>query len=150
MCFASLYLPRSCLILVAYNKANIPCLFCLISKLLTLGNIMLNSTLRRWILITLGEKFLILNKKACSFCLLWYIVFYIPKLPVIKPFHSFHTSSVCILFSCGKIMVRFLISINFWGEILIRGRSVFEGGVYFDLSINDAPLIRGRRSIKKK
>ena len=28
-----------CLVLVAYNKTNIPCLFCLMSKLFTLGNI---------------------------------------------------------------------------------------------------------------
>ena len=27
LCFVSLYLPRSCLVLVAYNKTNIPCLF---------------------------------------------------------------------------------------------------------------------------
>ena len=27
LCFASFYLPRSCLVLVAYNQTNIPCLF---------------------------------------------------------------------------------------------------------------------------
>ena len=26
-CFVSLYLPRSCLVLVLYNKTNVPCLF---------------------------------------------------------------------------------------------------------------------------
>ena len=67
---ASLYLPRSCLVLVTYNKTNIPCLFCLISKLFTLGNIIFNSALRSWILITSGEWFLILNKKAWNICLL--------------------------------------------------------------------------------
>ena len=55
LCFVSLYLPRSCLLLVAYNKTNIPYLFCLISKLFTLRNIIFNSSLRRWILITSGE-----------------------------------------------------------------------------------------------
>ena len=43
LCFVSLYLPRSCLLLVAYNKTNILCLFCLISKLFTLSNIIFNS-----------------------------------------------------------------------------------------------------------
>ena len=38
-----------------YNKINIPCPFCLISKLFILGNIIFNSALHRWILITLGE-----------------------------------------------------------------------------------------------
>ena len=33
LCFVSLYLPRSCLVLVAYNKTNIPCHFCLITRL---------------------------------------------------------------------------------------------------------------------
>ena len=37
--FFSLYPPRSCLVLVPYNKTNTPCLFCLILKLFTLGNI---------------------------------------------------------------------------------------------------------------
>ena len=32
-------LPRSCLMLVAYNRTNILCLFCLVSKLFTLSNI---------------------------------------------------------------------------------------------------------------
>ena len=42
--FCSLYLPRSCLVLVVYNKTNIPCLCCLISKLFTLSNIICNSS----------------------------------------------------------------------------------------------------------
>ena len=42
--------------------------FCLMSKLFTLGNIIFNSTSRRWILVTLSEKFLILNRKACNIC----------------------------------------------------------------------------------
>ena len=49
LCFVSLYLPRSCLMLAAYNKTNIPCPFCSISKLFTLGNTILNSASRRWI-----------------------------------------------------------------------------------------------------
>ena len=39
--FFSLYLPRSCLVLVGYNKTHIPCLFSFFSKLFTLRNIML-------------------------------------------------------------------------------------------------------------
>ena len=39
ICRVLLNLPRSCLVLVAYNKTNIPCLFSLISKLFTLGNV---------------------------------------------------------------------------------------------------------------
>ena len=39
LCFVSRYLSVSCLVLVAYNKTNIRCLFCLISKLFTLDNI---------------------------------------------------------------------------------------------------------------
>ena len=70
LCFVSLYLPRNCLVLVTYNKTNIPCLFCLISKLFSLGNIIFNSASRRWILITSGESFLILNKKAWNICLI--------------------------------------------------------------------------------
>ena len=27
LCFVSLYLPRSCLVLLAYSKTNVPCLF---------------------------------------------------------------------------------------------------------------------------
>ena len=37
LCFVSPYLPKSYLVLVPYNKTNIPCLFYLISKLSTLG-----------------------------------------------------------------------------------------------------------------
>ena len=55
MCFLSLYVSRSCLVLAVYNITNIPCLFCLISKLFTLGNIIFNSALHRWILITSGD-----------------------------------------------------------------------------------------------
>ena len=56
LCFVSIYLPRSRLMLVAYNKTNISCLLCLISKLLTLSNItFINFTSPRWILITSGE-----------------------------------------------------------------------------------------------
>ena len=46
-CFVSLYLSISCLMLVAYNKTNVPCLFCLILKLFTLSNIIFNSASRR-------------------------------------------------------------------------------------------------------
>ena len=46
-CFVSLYLSISCLMLVAYNKTNIPCLFCLILKLFTLSNIIFNSASRQ-------------------------------------------------------------------------------------------------------
>ena len=59
LCFVSLYLPRPCLVLVAYNKINIHAFFCLISKLFTLGNMIFN-------LIPSGELFLILSKKAWS------------------------------------------------------------------------------------
>ena len=70
LCFVSLYFPTSCLVLVPYNDTNIPCFLCLISKLFALGNIILNSAPRRWISITSGEWFLILNKKAWNICLL--------------------------------------------------------------------------------
>ena len=49
LCFVSLYLPRSCLALAAYNKTNITSFFCLISNLFTLGNIIFNSGSSRWI-----------------------------------------------------------------------------------------------------
>ena len=51
LCVVGLCFPRYCLALVAYNKTNIPCPFCLISKLLTLGNIIFNSTYKIFILI---------------------------------------------------------------------------------------------------
>ena len=98
LCFVSLYLPKSCLVLMAYNKTSIPCLFCLISKLFTLGNIMFKSVSRRWILITSGEKFLILNKKTWNICLL------LLKVTVQNPITSFWTVtfwtywSVCLKF----------------------------------------------------
>ena len=38
---------KSCLVLVPYNKTNIPYFFCLILKLFTLDNIIFNSALRR-------------------------------------------------------------------------------------------------------
>ena len=49
LCFVSLYLPRSCFVLVADNNANISCLICLISKLFILGNIIFNSASCHWI-----------------------------------------------------------------------------------------------------
>ena len=39
-------------------------------------------------------------------------------------------------------MVKFLKSAAFWGAALIGGRWYLEGGVYFDLNVNDAVLIR--------
>ena len=71
LCFVSLYHPGSSLVMVADDKTNISCLFCLISKLFTLSNIILNSTSRCWILITSCEWFLILNKKALNICSLF-------------------------------------------------------------------------------
>ena len=48
LCFVSLYLPRPCLVLVAYNKKIFHVFFlCLISKLFTLGNTIPNFTFRR-------------------------------------------------------------------------------------------------------
>ena len=47
LCFVGLHLSRSCLVQVAYNKANIPCPFCLLSKLFILGNIIFKSASRR-------------------------------------------------------------------------------------------------------
>ena len=46
LCFVSLYHPRSCLVLVAYDKINIPCIFLLISKLFTHVSIIFNSASR--------------------------------------------------------------------------------------------------------
>ena len=46
LCFVSLYLLRSCLVLVAYSETDIPCLF-LISKLMTVSNIIFNPASRR-------------------------------------------------------------------------------------------------------
>ena len=69
-CFLSLYLPRSCLVLVAYNKINIPCLFLFNVEIIHLQYVIFNSASRLWILITSGEKFPLLNKKACNICLL--------------------------------------------------------------------------------
>ena len=55
LCFVSLYVSWSCLVLVAYNKTNIPCLFfCIISKLFSLDNVAFNSASRCWILISSG------------------------------------------------------------------------------------------------
>ena len=56
LCFVRLYLSRSCLVLIAYNKINVPCLFCLISKLFTLDNIIFNSVLGCWIGIISGAE----------------------------------------------------------------------------------------------
>ena len=56
LCFVSFYLPRSCLVLVAYNKRNILCLFCLISKLFTLGNITFNSAYLGWIIFDIKQN----------------------------------------------------------------------------------------------
>ena len=52
LCFVGLYFPRSCLVLVAYNKTNIPCLFCLMSKLCTLGNVIYLG----WIISDIKQK----------------------------------------------------------------------------------------------
>ena len=41
-------------------------------------------------------------------------------------------------------MVRFLISIAFGGGALSRGMYFLEPGAYFDLSVNDAALIKGK------
>ena len=63
----------------------------------------------------------------------------------------FHFFIVCVLvpyafqFTYGYIMVRFLINTTFWGTALIRGRSLLEDGVYYDLSVNGAALIKRRR-----
>ena len=55
LCFVSLYVSWSCLVLVAYNKTNISCLFfCIISKLFSLDNVAFNSASRCWILISSG------------------------------------------------------------------------------------------------
>ena len=54
MCFVSLYLPRSCLVLVACNKTNIPFHSCLISKLFTLGNIIFNYL--GWIIFDIKKR----------------------------------------------------------------------------------------------
>ena len=61
-------------------------LFCLISKLFTLSKVIFNSVLRRWILLTSGELFLILNKKAWNTCLvitlpleLWFLLIFCQK-----------------------------------------------------------------------
>ena len=45
-------------------------------------------------------------------------------------------------------MVKFLKSAAFWGAALIGGRWYLEGGVYFDLSVNDAVLIRRWHCVK--
>ena len=42
-------------------------------------------------------------------------------------------------------MVGFLISAVCLGAALIRMRRLLEGSSYFDLSVNDLALIRGRR-----
>ena len=55
LCFVSLYLLRSCLVLVAHSKTNIPRLFSLIWELFTIVNIIFKSASRRWMLITSGE-----------------------------------------------------------------------------------------------
>ena len=52
-------------------------------------------------------------------------------------------------FSYREIMDRFLISATFWGEALIRGKRLSQGGAYFDLSVNDAALIWGLALIRR-
>ena len=62
-CFVSIYLPTSCLALVACNKTNIPFLFCFISKLFTLSNydiqlrfVSLNINYFGWIISDIKQK----------------------------------------------------------------------------------------------
>ena len=42
-------------------------------------------------------------------------------------------------------MVTSATSAAFWGAVLIRGRTLLEGGAYSDLSVGDAAFIKGRR-----
>ena len=56
LCFVSLYHHGSCLVLVAYNKINILCPFCLISNLFNLGNIIFNSASHWWIISDVKQK----------------------------------------------------------------------------------------------